>query len=96
MDGDCTAPFVQNALQTPKQKVQKTGMVRQPAKKLLSPKPQYSPSYEIPDRFSQQYKLENEWNARMEHLNDKYNLYYYSSSESGSESESKHKYETLI
>ena len=32
----------------------------------------------------------------MEHLNDKYNLDYYSSSESNSEPESEHKYETLI
>ena len=58
--------------------------------------PQYSPSYDIPDRFSQQLKLEREWNERMEQLNDKFNLYYYSCSESDSESESEHKYETLI
>ena len=58
--------------------------------------PQYSPSYDIPDRFFQQYKLEKEWNERMEHLNDKYNLDYYSSSESKSEFEPEHKYETLI
>ena len=32
----------------------------------------------------------------MEHLNDKYNLDYYSSSESDLESESEHKYKTLI
>ena len=32
----------------------------------------------------------------MEHLNDKCNLDYYSSYESNSESESEHKYETLI
>ena len=58
--------------------------------------PQYSPSYDILDRFSQQYKLEKEWNERMEHLNDKYNLHYYSSSDSYLESELEHKYETLI
>ena len=46
--------------------------------------------------FSQQLKLEREWNEEMEQLNDKYNLDYYSSSESDSESESEHKYETLI
>ena len=40
--------------------------------------PQYFPSYDIPDRFSQQYKLEKEWNERMKHLSDKYNLDYYS------------------
>ena len=32
----------------------------------------------------------------MEQINDKYNLDYYSSSESDSESELEHKYETLI
>ena len=58
--------------------------------------PWYSPSYDIPDRFSQQYKSEKEWNERMEHLNDKYNLDYYSSSESEFEYESEHKYKTLI
>ena len=58
--------------------------------------PQYSLSYDIPDMFSQQLKLEREWNDRMEHLNDKYSLDYYSSSESNSECESKHKYIYLI
>ena len=51
-------------------------------------------TYDILDRFCQQYKLEKEWNERMDCLNDKYNLDYYSSSKSDSESE--HKYETLI
>ena len=27
--------------------------------------PQYSPAYDIPDRFSKQYKLEKEWNVLM-------------------------------
>ena len=58
--------------------------------------PQYSPSHHIPDRFSQQLKLEREWNERMEQFHDKDNLDYYSSSESDSESESEHEYETLI
>ena len=58
--------------------------------------PRYSPAYDILDRFSQQLKLEREWNEKMEQLNKKYNLDYYSSSESNSESESEHKYETLI
>ena len=42
--------------------------------------PQCSPSNDILDRFAQQLKLEKEWNERMGHLNDKYNLDYYSSS----------------
>ena len=41
-------------------------------------------AYDIPDRFSQQIKLEKEWNEKLECLNKKYNLDYYSSSESGS------------
>ena len=36
--------------------------------------PQCSPSYDILDSFAQQLKLEKEWNERMEHLNDKYNV----------------------
>ena len=40
--------------------------------------------------------LEKEWNEQMEILKDKYNLDYYSSSESNSEPKSEHKYETLI
>ena len=46
--------------------------------------------------FSQQIKLETEWNEKMEHLNEKYNLDYYSSSESDSDFEPEHKYETHI
>ena len=54
--------------------------------------PQYSPSYDIPDKFSQHYKTEEDRKERLEFLNDKYNLDYYSNSDSDSESESKHKY----
>ena len=57
---------------------------------------QYSPSYDIPDRFSQHYKTKEDRKERLEFLNDKYNLDYYSSSDSNSESESEHKCETLI
>ena len=58
------------------------------------PRSHYSPSYNILDRLSQHYKTENDRKERMEFLNDKYNLDYYSSSDSDSESE--HKYETLV
>ena len=58
--------------------------------------PQHPKAYDIPDRFSQQIKLEKEWNEKMEHLNSKYNLDYYSNSESDSDFEQEHKYETLI
>ena len=38
--------------------------------------PQHPQTYDIPDRFSQQIRLEKEWNEKMEHLNKKYNLDY--------------------
>ena len=57
---------------------------------------QYSPSYDILDRFSQHNKTEEDRKERLEFVNDKYNLNYYSRSDSDSESESEHKYETLI
>ena len=78
-------------------KIQKTGMTRDKtaSKGTATPKsPRYSPAYGIPDRFAQQLKLGKEWNEKMECLNDRYNLDYYSSSESDFELE--HKYETLI
>ena len=53
-------------------------------------------TYDIPDRFSQQIKLEKEWNEKMECLKSKYNLDYYSSSKSDSDFEPEHKYEALI
>ena len=46
--------------------------------------PQHPQAYDIPDRFSQQVKLEREWNEKMEFLSEKCNLDYYSSSESDS------------
>ena len=88
MDGDYTAP---------NPKVESSDDKQDNLQRNYYPQsPLYSPSYDIPDRFSQQLKLEREWNKRMEQLNDKYNLDYYSSSESDSESELEHKYETLI
>ena len=58
--------------------------------------PQYPPVYDIHDRFSQQNKLEKQWNERMECLNKKYNSDYYSSSKFDSHYGSEHKFETLI
>ena len=61
---------------------------------------QHLQSYDIPDRYSQQINLQKEWNEKMEHLNEKYNLDYYSSSKSDSDFEfdfePEYKYETLI
>ena len=66
-------------------------------KETIIPKsPQYSSSYDIPDRFSEQYKTEEGRKERLEFLKDKYNLDYYSSSDSDLESELEHKYEILI
>ena len=56
------------------------------------PSPQYSPSYDFPDGLSQHYKTEEERKERLEFLKDKYNLDYYSDSDS----DSKHEYETLV
>ena len=53
--------------------------------------PWHPPAYDIPDRFSQQTKLEKEWKEKMERLNTK-NLDSYSSSKSDSDFETEHKY----
>ena len=53
-------------------------------------------TYDVPDRYSEQIRLRREWDEKMECLNAKYNLDYYSSSESDSDFEPEHKYETLI
>ena len=61
------------------------------------PSPQYRPSYKenplnIQDRPSHHYKTEEGRRERLELLNNKYNLYYYSDSDS----ESEHEYTTLV
>ena len=98
MDGDCAAPSVQKLLLI--KSVENTedwnGEGQSNQQRNYYPQgPQCSPSYDIPDRFTQQLKLEKEWNEKMEHLNDKYNLDYYSSSESDSKPELEHEYETF-
>ena len=57
---------------------------------------QHRQSYDVPDRYSEQIRLRREWDKKMEHLNEKYNLNYYLSLESDSDFELEHKYETLI
>ena len=49
------------------------------------PSPQYIPSYNIQDRQSHHYKTEEERRERLEFLNDRYNLDYYSEYDSESE-----------
>ena len=36
--------------------------------------PQYSPSYDFPDRLSHHYQMEKDRNERFQFLNEKYNL----------------------
>ena len=55
-----------------------------------------SQSFDVPDRYSEQIRLRKEWDEKMEHLNERYCLEYYSSSESNSNFELEHKYETLV
>ena len=51
----------------------------------------------MPDHYAEQMHLRKEWEEKMERLNDKYGLDYYSSSESESDwDEEEPKYETLI
>ena len=59
---------------------------------------QHPQSFDVPARYSEQIRLRRECEERIECLNEKYNLDYYSSLESdfNSELELEHKYETLI
>ena len=61
---------------------------------------QNSQLFDIPNRYAEQIKLRKEWEERIERLNVKFNLDYYSSSESDTDSEPdyryEHRYETLI
>ena len=73
---------------------QRIGKENQLERNYYTPSPQHSPSYDFPDRLPHHYKMEKDRNERLEFLNDKYNLDYYS--DSGSDSDSKHEYETLV
>ena len=57
---------------------------------------QHPQSFDVPERYSEQIRLRSEWEEKMECLNEKYNLDYYSSSEPDSYFELEHKYEMLI
>ena len=46
---------------------------------------QHPQTYDFPERYSQQIRLRREWDEKMECLNEKYNLDYYSSLESDSD-----------
>ena len=58
-------------------------------------------SFDIPDSYAEQIRLQKEWEERIKRLNKKYNLDYYSSSESDSDPDQEpdyryeHKYKTL-
>ena len=59
-------------------------------------------SLDVPNWYAEQIYLRKEWEKRMEQLNDKYGLDYFSDLELDSESDKEeryqceHKYETLI
>ena len=53
-------------------------------------------TFDVPDRYSEQIRLRKEWDEKMECLNEKYGLDYYSSLESHSDFKLEHKYETPI
>ena len=55
---------------------------------------QHHQTFDIPDRYAEQIRLRREWDEKMEFLNEKYGLDYYSSSESDSDVEPEHKYDT--
>ena len=72
-------------------------MIEQCSNDYYPPRPQYRPSYEenplnIQERSSHHYKTEEGRRERLELLNNKYNLDYYSESDS----ESEHEYRTLV
>ena len=59
-------------------------------------------SFDTPERYAEQIHLRREWEEKIEKLNKKYGLDYFSDSELDSESDKgenyryEHKYETLI
>ena len=57
---------------------------------------QHPQTYDVPDRYSEQIRLRRKWDEKMECLNAKYNLDYYSILKTDSNFEPEHKYETLI
>ena len=71
---------------------QKAKKVDQLKRNYYPPSLQCSPPYDFPDRLSHHYKTEEERKERLAFLNDKYNLEYYSDSNSDSEQ----KYETFV
>ena len=40
---------------------------------------QHPQPFDVPDRYSEEIRLRREWEENIEHLNEKYNLDYYSS-----------------
>ena len=57
---------------------------------------QHLQTFDVPNRYAEQIRLRKEWDEKMEHLNEKYGLDCYSSSESDSDFEPEHKHETII
>ena len=90
--------------QTPAVTNPATSKYQQPqSQNIQHPQPQntqHPQSFDVPDRYSKQIQLRRERQEKIEQLNEKYNLDYYSSLDSDSKLESEyryeHKYETFI
>ena len=50
-----------------------------------NPQPTWTQSFDVPDRYTEQIHLRREWEEKMERLNEKYGLDYFSDSELDSE-----------
>ena len=50
-----------------------------------TPQPTQTQSFDVPDRYTEQIHLRREWEEKMERLNEKYGLDYFSDSELDSE-----------
>ena len=67
-----------------------------------NPQPTQTQSFDVPDRYEEQICLRRDWEEKMERLNKKYGLDYFSDSELDSESDEnenyryEHKYKTRI
>ena len=89
-NGDCTTSFARIRKNT----VNRIGTVtdRKISQEITVHKTHSTPSsYDIPDRYSEQMRLRREWDEKVEYLNEKYNLDYYSSLKSDSDFELEHK-----
>ena len=92
--GDCTVSSVRMKRNMAKKIGTATGREINP--EIHNPQnAQQIQTFDVPDRYSEQIRLRKGWDIKMECLNEKYGLDYYSSSDSNSDFEPKQRYETL-